>query len=84
VARLDLPVDAHVPAERFAAEIEANDCCAGGARCLRQAGRVLQQARALRDVLDCAMQTPPSEAKSFWYSIRTTAVRFGSNGTTAS
>ena len=24
--------------------------------------------------------TPPSEVKSFWYSIRTTAVRFGSNG----
>src|SRR4051795_2779514 len=26
---------------------------------------------------------PPSEVKSFWYSIRTTAVRVGSNGTTA-
>src|SRR5512132_2470128 len=26
-------------------------------------------------------RAPPSEVKSFWYSIRTTAVRFGSNDT---
>jgi hypothetical protein len=30
--------------------------------------------------LTASWRTPPSEVKSFWYSIRTTAVRFGSNG----
>src|SRR5437764_15486956 len=40
----------------------------------------------VRSMTSCTApwRAPPSEVKSFWYSIRTTAVRLGSRGTTTS